>query len=103
MKFLQHGWTKDGGRWHWRIGFERYPKGGLELFFTRVLTHFRWRPWPGDGEKFCEYVGVQLRWDLPMRIGAQHIYYDGPHCFYQLGPLTFVECWRWCTKCSPEL
>lgn len=36
------------------------------------------------------------------KFGQEHMYYDGPHCMYDLGPFSLYKSWNWCTKCMPE-
>ncbi len=52
--------------------------------------------YPLHQDYYCVSVGG--RWGF----GDEHVYYDGPHCIWSLGPLHF--CWggNWkCRKCCP--
>lgn len=45
-------------------------------------------------------VGLSSKWSF----GVYHIYYDGPHCGFRLGPLRFEWGTKdgWCEKCMPS-
>lgn len=61
----------------------------------RVRTTGEWRPSHVD----CYAVSLTRHW----AVGQEHVYYDGPHCFFSLGPLhvQYVPRGGWCERCMP--
>lgn len=49
----------------------------------------------------CYMVWWTGEWN---KFGSDHMYYDGPHCMFSLGPLTFQYVPRdgWCEQCYDE-
>jgi hypothetical protein len=81
-------------RWCW--GISLYAKAGVFVIDVgRFLTQFEGEPME---PKIVASVGLQFR-PFDWQLGQEHIYYDGPHCIYKLGPFWFAREWTWCTKC----
>lgn len=74
-------------RWEW--AFEANRRG---IGFVESVVYTDGERRPVDWYEVC--ITGKWRW------GRQHIYYDGPHCCFSIGPLHFN--WRnWdCTKCQ---
>jgi hypothetical protein len=48
----------------------------------------------------CALLGLVLN-PLRWRFKQDHMYYDGPNCWYQLGPFVLSLTWDNCNKCQP--
>ncbi len=53
-----------------------------------------------NGEWDDSHTAVYIAYlDRPFKLGSDHIYYDGPHCIYQLGFLRLMRGnWK-CKEC----
>lgn len=81
--------TSNGSRWGFLFGFERQ----LIQFEGKPVVP----PLPVQG------LYMQVR-PFEWRLGADHIYYDGPHCLYMLGPFWLTnEFNSTCKECAIDV
>lgn len=70
---------------------------GLSWSFLGILSEIKHRE-DSDwtlGHWDVKSISLHWRWNW----GEDHFYYDGPHCFYNFGPIT-IEWPNWeCEKC----
>lgn len=73
----------------------------LDRWMVAVVRQYRFRgqtAWHGSHARLWG-VSVTRHWGW----GAQHIYYDGAHCSWSVGPVHFLWSggWRtaWCDRC----
>ena len=87
-------------RWrYWpQIGFYN---GRFYIGWALELVQFAGKVY--DEPTICSDWNIQFVYDpRKWRFGQEHLYYNGPHCFYEFGPIAFIEAWRWCEKCCPK-
>lgn len=71
--------------------------------FYRRLESCGWIS-PIDGWK-SSHCTLELRLNLDPRkwmLLDNHVYYDGAHCLYNFGPVSFAQDWFPCDRCSEE-
>lgn len=99
--------TPNGEMSHLNRRWRYMPKGGHygygKLFYigwSTELVQYEGKPME---PRVIQEVQMQFIYHPKMwKIGQEHMYYDGPHCFYQFGPFRYYNGWRWCKKCYPE-
>lgn len=94
------GWAGDlDRRWRYqpRFGFR---KRSLQIGLDVELVRYKGAP---IGPRLVQTLTVSL-WPFPRdwEVKTDHIYYDGPHCAYSLGPVRFFKMWGSCIKCEGE-
>ena len=98
-------------RWKWSPYFEHYGKsknGEFEWYTIDIGIDLNLIQYKGEVREKKDwtpvrsmYIGICYHPKL-WKISVDHMYYDGPHCLYQFGPLRFYKSWDWCKKCMPD-
>ncbi len=97
-----HG--KDSSCCDWKIRpYMKFSKD-LNWLFTfginEEIIQFEGKPY---GPKPTWEIGFSFNRNKLLDFGIDHIYYDGPHCIYKFGPISFYKIGiGWCKKCSSE-
>lgn len=87
-------------RWRWTPIIELDRRGrALYIGISLDLVQYDGKPHSPRAVHYRDFSLHPFDW----QIGQDHVYYDGPHCCYKLGPFRFSESWRRCAKCEPVL
>ena len=80
--------SKSITAYRWAIEIDWFVVG----LIRQNKRHGRW-------EYGAEYytASIRQRW----HVGSRHDYYNGPHCSFSLGFLSFAWSGDWCEKCMP--
>ena len=85
-------------QWQWSLRFEKHSdRFSIGLIFELIK-------WQGIQQEPREVGNYLLHFyfnPLKWLIKQVHVYYDGPNCDYQFGPIGFTRnSLGWCDKCS---
>ena len=80
----RHRWALNCGTWR---------RGVYVSIDHEIEDSAEWRP---GVHYFTASLMPEFQW------GAQHDYYDGPHCSFSLGILRLSWSYWWCRKCMPD-
>lgn len=94
------GYPSFNRRWVWApsFGFTKRDSGPTIWFgVSHWLAQFDGRP--VDPPRPGPAAHLQIRF-FDWKIRREHIYYDGPNCFYQVGPFAIDISGRDCKTCQ---
>jgi hypothetical protein len=77
--------------WRWVLFINKFSFGFAEQV---LFPESKW----GGGLRYYAFNFNKNNWGL----GADHFYYDGPHCSFSIGPFSYSWSGDWCTKCHPD-
>lgn len=87
------------GRRSWRWVLEIKP------FFIDLCQQIKFEPgnargynseWHPASYYFTLAISKKFKW------GSNHVYYNGPHCSFSIGPIHLSWSYWWCKKCLEE-
>lgn len=90
--------SKFDRRWKREIAYGVF-KGDPYIGFQTRLVQFGGEPRDLIVKLFYLNIVVNpKKW----KICQNHVYYDGPNCSWQFGPIEIHRCGNWCNKCCVE-
>jgi hypothetical protein len=111
-KFKEHPETRSeepGNTIDWPCKAFRWAiEASASLSRARNFFHIglvRQHQWKSTNEWQTGHVG---NWEIHINDhwawGEEHVYYDGPHCFFDLGfiHISYPAKGGWCKKCMPD-
>lgn len=76
--------------WRWSLEVKRWSIWLQREWVHRGHEKSGWHPMSTNYFSICR---TKWMW------GQDHCYYDGPHCSFSVGPITFNWSYWWCEKC----
>lgn len=86
----------DSGRRSWRRTIEVTP------FEVHWYHEVRWEK-DGVTSEWRQFEGKNIKIDWSWKFESDHCWYDGPHCWWRVGPLHIYWPRNNCKKCHEDL